>query len=174
MPEGRTRMDVAQLSAALYKRTGVGLGADDPGFALVELNRLIFDRAIEEAGNRLEERLNKLPERIRSSGTALAAEVGSQGVQRVVEMLAESRRTIASDAEQAQRRIAEHSAKLSEPLTRQVAQVVRATQALTSAATLRTGWLLATTAVGLVSCTCGFVGGQVAAAYGLLWLSVGR
>jgi hypothetical protein len=167
-------MDVAQLSAALYKKTGVALGPGDPAFALVELNRLIFDQAIEKAGDRLEERLNTLPDRIRSSSTALAAEVGSQGAQRVVEMLAESRRTIASDAEQAQRRIAEHTAKLSEPLTRQVAQVARAAQTLARAGTVRAGWLLATAAIGLASCTCGFMSGQVAAAHGLLWLSLGR
>jgi len=115
-------MDRSRLSAAVYKKTGIVIDPDDPAFALVELDRLV----VEEAASRLAERLETLPERIQSSAKALAAEVGAQGVLRVVEMLGEARRTIASDTEQAQQRIAEQTAKASKGLAREAAEVVRA------------------------------------------------
>ena len=164
-------MDRLQLSAAVYKRTGVALGPDDPAFALVELNRLALKEAIEETAGQIMERLNAFPERIRSSGSAVAAEVASQGRQRVVEMLAESRRTIAADTEQAQRRIADHTAKLNEPLVREVAAVVRAAQTFSRASAARSLWLLATVAMVIMSCVCGFVGGLAAGGHGLFRLT---
>jgi hypothetical protein len=167
-------MDKSRLAAAVYKRTGFPLDPGDPAFALVELNRQVLEAMIEESASRLAERLDTLPERIRSSGTSVAAEVASQGMQRVVEMLAESRRTIASDAEQAQRRIADHTAKLSEPLANQIAEVVRAAQTLSRWSAIRTRWLLAAMAIGIMSCTSGFIGGQVAGTHDLWRLSAGR
>ena len=167
-------MDKARLSSLVYKRTGIALDPQDPAFAMVELTRVVLEELLDESARRLAEPLETFPERIRANGTSLAAEVASQGVQRVVEMLAESRRTLATDTEQAQRRIADHIANMSEPLARQVAEAVRAAKTLPRAGIARTAWLLAGAAIGLISCTCGFVGGQAAAAYGLVWLSVGR
>jgi len=115
-------MDKSRLSVVVYKRTGFPLDEEDPAFVLVELNRVVLEELIDESAGRIAERLDTLPERIRSSGTAFAAEVSSQGMQRVTEMLAESRRTIAANTEQAQRRIADHIGKLSEPLFREVAE----------------------------------------------------
>ncbi|HUD24207.1 MAG TPA: hypothetical protein VMQ45_00855 [Burkholderiaceae bacterium] len=109
-------MDKSRLALVVYKRTGFPLEEEDPAFALVELNRVALEELIDESAARIAERLDTLPERIRSSGNHLAAELATQGMQRVVEMLAESRRTIAADTEQAQRRIADHTAKLNEPL----------------------------------------------------------
>jgi hypothetical protein len=167
-------MDSERLSVALYQRTGLAIDPTDPMFAVVELNKLVLEETLNEAAERLAQRLETLPHRIETAGKALFTELGAQGTQRVVEMLQEARRVITYDVEQAQRRIAEHNAKLSEALTRQVAQVARAAQTLTRAGTVHARWLLATAAVGLVSCICGFMGGQIAAACGLLWLSVGR
>jgi hypothetical protein len=166
-------MDGSQLSAVVYKKTGVAVGPDDPAFALVELNRLALKEAIEETAGEIIEWLNGFPERIRSSGTALAAEVASQGVQRVVEMLAESRRTIAADTEEAQRRVSDHTAKLHEPLAREVAAVMRAAQTLSRGCAMRWRWLLAIAAVGILSCAYGFVGGLIAGVRNLLRLAVG-
>jgi|SRR5580692_5226230 hypothetical protein len=159
-------MDRSQLSAVVYKKTGVALGPDDPAFALVELNRLALKEAIEETAGEIMERLNAFPERIRSSGKHLAAEVATQGMQRVVEMLAESRRTIAADTEQAQRRIADHIAKLSEPLFREVAAAVRAAQTLSRGGAVRARWLLAGAVIGVLSFVYGVAFG--AYAYSLL------
>jgi hypothetical protein len=164
-------MDRLQLSAVVYKKTGVALGSDDPAFALVELNRLALKEAIEETAGQIMERLNAFPERIRASGSAVAAEVASQGMQRVVEMLAESRRTIAADTEQAQRRIADHTAKLNEPLAREVAAVMRAAQNFSRASAARSLWLVATVAMAIISCVCGFIGGLAAGAHNLFRLT---
>jgi len=82
-------------------------------FALVELSRVALEELMAEAAGRLVERLDTLPERIQSSGASVAVESRYPGMQRVVEMLTESRRTIASDTEQAQRRIAEQTGKAS-------------------------------------------------------------
>jgi hypothetical protein len=155
-------MDKSQLSAVVYKKTGVALGPNDPAFALVELNRLAFKEAIEETAGEIVERLNAFPERIQSSAKALAAEVGSQGVRRVVEMLQESQRTIASDTERAQQQIAEQSTKASETLLRQMA-TTHARQYPSHASAMPRRWLLVVVAVGIVSCTVGVVAGQLTA-----------
>jgi len=157
-------MDKSRLAVIVYKRTGFPLEEEDPAFVLVELNRLVLEGLLDEAAQRLAERLDSLPERIRSSGTALAAEVASQGVQRVVEMLVESRGAIAAETEQAQVRIADHIAKLSEPLTREVAAAVRAAQTLSRGGAVRARWMLAGAVIGVLS----FLYGIVLGAYGLL------
>src|SRR5260221_8830238 len=136
-------MDKSRLSVIVYKRTGFPLDEEDPAFVLVELNRVVLEELIDESAGRIAERLDTLPERIRSSGIALAAEVSSQGMQRVTEMLAESRRTIAADTEQAQRRIADHIGKLSEPLFPEVAAAVRAAQTLSGGGAVAPRGLLA-------------------------------
>jgi len=159
-------MDKSRLSVVVYKRTGFPLDEEDPAFVLVELNRVVLEELIDESAGRIAERLDTLPERIRSSGTAFAAEVSSQGVKRVTEMLAESRRTIAADTEQAQRRIADHIGKLSEPLFREVAAAVRAAQTLSRGGAVPARWLLAGAAIGVLSFAYGVVLG--AYAYSLL------
>jgi hypothetical protein len=166
-------MDKSRLSAVVYKRTGFPLDPDDPAFALVELNRLVLEQHIDEAATHIAERLEALPDRIRSSGTSVAAEVASQGMQRVVEMLAESRRTIAADTEQAQHRIVERTAKLGEPLARQVAAVVSAAQTFSRAGAARAQWPLATAAIGALSCASGFIAGLVVGTLGLFRLGGG-
>jgi len=113
---------------AIYKKMGIALGPDDPAFALVEMNRVVLEEMIEDAVARLANQLNALPERIQSCSSAVASELASQGVQRVVEMLVGARRTIAADAEQAQQRFAEQTAKAGKALDRQVVTIVRATE----------------------------------------------
>ena len=167
-------MDKSRLSLAVYKRTGFALDPGDPAFALIELNRLVLEELIEEAGSRLAQQLNALPDRIHSSSTAVAAELASQGVQRVVEMLIESRRTIASDAEQAQQRIAEQTEKTVKVLAQQVAEVVRAAQPLSRRGAAHVRWLLAGATIGVVSCTGGFVAGQLTGTHNLFEQSAGR
>ena len=157
-------MDKTRLAAAVYKRTGYPLEPTDSAFALVELNRVALEELIAEAAGRLVERLDTLPERIQSSGASVAAEVATQGLQRVVEMLTESRRTIASDTEQAQRRIAEQTGKASKDLSRQVAEVVRAAQSLSRGAAARARWLLAGAVIGAACCAVGFVTSELVTA----------
>ncbi len=150
-------MDKTRLAAVVYKRTGYPLEPTDSVFAMVELNRVVLEDLIEDAAGRLAERLDTLPDRIQSSGTSVAAEVATQGMQRVVEMLTESRRTIGSDAEQAQRRIAEQTEKASKDLSRQVGEVVRAAQSLSRGGAARARWLLAGAVIGATCCAVGFV-----------------
>jgi hypothetical protein len=95
-------------------------------------------------------------------------------MQRVVEMLAESRRTIAADTEQAQRRIADHIAKVSEPLTREVAAAVRAAQTLSHGAAARARWLLAAVVIGATCCIGSFVAGELLEATYVLQQAHGR
>jgi len=163
-------MDRSRLSAAVYKKTGIVIDPDDPAFAVVELNRLV----IEEVAGRLAERLETLPERIQERGKALAVEVGVEGVQRVSEVLGEARRTITSHTEQAQQRIAEQTAKASKDLALEVAEVVRAALPSRRAGATRRGWLFACATVGLVSCTGGFVAGQLTTTADLFRESSGR
>jgi hypothetical protein len=153
-------MDRSRLLAAVYKRTGIVIGPDDPAFALVEINRLV----VEEAVSHVVERLETLPGQIEASAKALAAEVAGQGVQRVVENLREARQTIAADSEGAQRRIAENVEKVGASVARQVAAATRAAQPSPRAASIGKRWLLACAVVGLVSCSGGFVAGQLATA----------
>jgi hypothetical protein len=163
-------MDRSRLSATVYKKTGIVIDPDDPAFALVELDRLV----VEEAASRLAERLETLPERIQSSARALAAEVGAQGVQRVVEMLAEARRTIASDTEQAQHQIAEQTARASKDLAREVAEVVRAAQSLGRGGAARARWLLIGAVIGAACCTVGFVAAEIVTASNVVHVAHGR
>jgi len=155
-------MDKSRLAIVVYKRTGFPLEPDDPAFVLVELNRVALEDLLDEAARRLAERLEPFPERIRSSGAAVASQVASQAAQRVAEMLAESRHTIAAETEQAQRRIAEHAAKLSEPLAREVAAAVRAAEMISRAGTVRAQWVLAAAVIGVLLIALGFVGGLAA------------
>jgi hypothetical protein len=150
-------MDRSRLLAAVYKRTGIVIGPDDPAFALVEINRLL----VEEAVSLLVERLETLPGQIEASAKALAAEVAGQGVQRVVENLREARQTIAADSEGAQRRIAENVEKVGAAVARQVAAAIRAAQPSPRAGSIGKRWLLACAVIGLVSCSGGFVAGQL-------------
>jgi hypothetical protein len=154
-------MDKSRLSVVVYQRTGHALDSGDPAFALVELNRAVLEELIEQAAGQIAQRLDPLPERIRSSGTAVAAEVASQGMKRVVEMLAESRRTIVADTEQAQRRIAEQTERANKDLARQVAQVTHATQNLSRGAAVRVRWFVAGAVVGLIVYTGAFVAAQL-------------
>ena len=167
-------MDKSRLSLAVYKRTGFALDPGDPAFALIELNRLVLEELLEEAVGRLAQQLNALPDRIQSSSTAVASELASQGVQRVVEMLIESRRTIASDVEQAQQRIAEQAEKMGKVLAGQVAAVVRAAQTVSRGGAARVRWLLAGATIGVVSCTGGFMAGQLPGTHNLFQQSAGR
>ena len=162
-------MDKSRLAVIVYKRTGFPLDEEDPAFALVELNRVVLEGLLDEAVQRVAERLESYPERIRSSANALAAEVASQGIQRVVEMLAESRRTIATDTEQAQRRITDHVAKLSETLIREVSAAVRAAQSLSRSSAVHTRLVFAGAAIGVLSLLYVVVLGS----YGLLRLGAG-
>jgi len=154
-------MDKSRLSVVVYQRTGFALDPGDPAFALVELNRVLLEELIEQAAGQIAQRLDTLPERIRSSGTAVAAEVASQGMQRVVEMLAESRRTIAADTEQAHRRIAEQTERVIKDLARQVAQIAHAAQNLSHGAAVRARWFAAGAVVGLIVSTAAFVTAQL-------------
>jgi hypothetical protein len=154
-------MDKSRLSVVVYQRTGLALDPGDPAFALIELNRAVLEELIEQAAGQIAQRLDPLPERIRSSGTAVAAEVASQGMQRVVEMLGESRRTIAADTEQAQRRIAEQAERVNKDLARQVAQVVHAAQNLSHGAAVRVRWFVAGAVVGVIASTGAFVTAQL-------------
>jgi len=163
-------MDRSRLSATVYKKTGIVIDPDDPAFALVELDRLV----VEEAASRLAERLETLPERIQSSAKALAAEVGAQGVQRVVEMLGEARRTIASDTEQAQQRIAEQTARASKDLAREVAEVVRAAQSLSQGRAAWARWFLFGAMIGAACCTMGFVAGEILTSSNVFHMTRGR
>jgi hypothetical protein len=163
-------MDRSRLSAAVYKKTGIVIDPDGPAFALVELDRLV----VEEAASRLVERLETLSERIQSSANALAAEVGAQGVQRVVEMLGEARRTIASDTEQARERVAEQTAKASKGLAREVAEVARAAQSLSQGHAARARWLLTSAMIGAACCTIGFAVGEIVTSSNVLHLTRGR
>jgi hypothetical protein len=122
---------------------------------------------ITAGGRRIAERLDTLPERIRSSGTALAAEVASQGMQRVVEMLGESRRAIAADTERAQLRIAEQTERANKDLARQVAQIVHAAQTLSRGVGVRMRWFVAGALVGLLVSTGAFVTAQLVPAASL-------
>src|SRR3989442_3294048 len=126
-------MDKSRLCVVVHQRTGFALDPGDPAFALVELNRAVLQELIEHAADQFAQRLDTLPERIRSTGAAVAGEVASQGMQSVLEMLNESRRSIAADTEQAQRRIAEKTEKANKDLARHVAQVMHATQNLSLA-----------------------------------------
>jgi len=153
-------MDKSRLSVVVYQRTRFALDPGDPAFGMVELTRVVLEELIEESAGRIAERLDTLPERIHSSGKALAAEVASQGMQRVVEMLGESRRTIAADTEQAQRRIAEQAERVNMDLGRQVAQVAHAAQNLSRGAAVRARWFVAGAVVGLIVSTGAFVAAQ--------------
>jgi len=155
-------MDKARFSVAVYKRTGIPLGQDDPAFALVELNRLALAEMIEEAADRFAERVNALPERIQSSAKLLAAEVGSQGVQRVVEMLRESRRTLACDTERTQERFVELGRKVDEALAQQAA-LTHAPQRPPCASCMCVRWFLAGVAIGVVACAAAVVADQCVA-----------
>jgi hypothetical protein len=112
-------MDKARLSSLVYKRTGVALDPQDPAFAIVEMNRAVFEEVLDDALDRIGKQLEALPDRIRSSGSAVIAEAARQAMEQIVEALNESRRLIAFDAEQVQRRLeqaaaawrAEHAAK---------------------------------------------------------------
>jgi len=161
-------MDRAQLSAAVYKKTGVALGSDDPAFALVELNRLGLREATEESAGKIAERLEPFPDRIRSSGAAVAGQVASQSALRVAEILTEARRTIAADTEQAQRRVAEHAAKLNERLSREVAAAVRAAEMISRAGGLLARWLLTAAVIGVLLFALGFVSGMAVGPQALL------
>ena len=131
-------MDKSRLSVVVYQRTGFALDPGDPAFALVELNRAVLEELIEQA----------------------AGQVASQGMQRVVEMLGESRRTIAADTAQAQRRIAEQAERVNRDLGRQVAQVAHAAQNLSRGAAVRARWFVAGAVVGLIVSTGAFVAAQ--------------
>lgn len=155
-------MNKSKLSVIVYERTGFPLEPDDPAFVLVELNRVALEDLLDEGVKRVAERLDSFPERIAASGAAVAAKVSSQGAQSVSQMLTEARRSLAADTEQAQRRVAEHAATLSEPLSRQVAAAVRAAQAVSRAGSLLWRWLFATAAFGAVLFGVGFVSGQAA------------
>ena len=154
-------MDKSRLSAAVYQRTGVALDSGDPAFALVELSRVVLEELIEESAGRIAQRLGTLPDRIQSSGAAVAAKVASDGVQRVVEMLGESRRTIVADTEQAQRRIAEQTERANKELARQVAQVVHAARTVSDVAAVRVRWFVVGAIVGVIVSTGAFVAGQL-------------
>jgi len=154
-------MDKSRLSVVVYQRTGFAFDPADPAFGMVELTRVVLEELIEESAGRIAERLDTLPERIRSSGTALAAEVASQGMQRVVEMLGESRRTIAADTEQAQLRITEQTERVNKDLARQVAQIVHAAQTVSRGVGVRMRWFVAGAVVGLLVSTGAFVTAQL-------------
>ena len=98
-------MDKARLSSLVYKRTGIALDPKDPAFAMVELNRVVFEDLLDEALDRIAKELEALPGRIGSSGSAVVAEAARQAMEQIVEALRQARRLIAFDAEQAQRRI---------------------------------------------------------------------
>ena len=83
--------------------------------------------------------------------------MATQGIQRVVEMLAESHRKIKSDVEQAQRRIAEQTARANKDLAREVAEAVRAARSLARGGAARARWLLIGTVIGAVCCTVAFL-----------------
>lgn len=155
-------MDKSQLSVAVYKKTGIALGSDDPAFAMVELSRLGLKEAIEESVGEMIDRLKEFPGEIRSSGAAVAAQISFQGAKSVSEMLPEVRRALAADAEQLQRRMADYAATLSEGLARQVAAATRAAQAVSRGGDLIWRWLLATAVSVALAYVLGFVSGQAA------------
>ena len=161
-------MDKARLSVAVCKRTGFPLEPGDPAFALVELNRLVLEDFLEAAAERVGQRLSDLPERIQASGVSLARELSTQGVERVVEMLAASRRTIATDTQQAQRQIAEQAATARENLARQEAVAVRPAPAAAHWALTPVGWLMTGAAIAVASCTGGFLAGGFVATHELV------
>jgi hypothetical protein len=154
-------MDKSRLSVVVYQRTGLALDPGDPAFALVELNRAVLEELIEHAAGQIARRLDPFPERIRSSGSAVAAEVASQGMKRVVEMLGESRRTIVADTEQAQRRIAEQAERVNRDFARQVTPVIEAAQKLSQGAGVPVRWFVAGAVVGLLVSTGAFVAAQL-------------
>jgi hypothetical protein len=153
-------MDKSRLSVVVYQRTGLALDPDDPAFALVELNRAVLEELIEQAAGQIAQRLDPFPERIRASGSAVAAEVASQGMKRVVEMLGEARRTVAADTELAQRRIAEQAEKMNKDFVRQVAPVTAAAQKLSQGAGVRVRWFVVGALVELVVSAGAFVAMQ--------------
>jgi hypothetical protein len=113
-------MDKARLSSLVYKRTGIGLDPQDPAFAIVELNRAVFEEVLDEALDRIGKQLDALPERIRSSGSAVVTEAACQAMEQILEALRQARRLIAFDTEQAQRRVeqiatARHAVHVSKP-----------------------------------------------------------
>jgi len=154
-------MDKSRLSAVVYQRTGIALDTGDPAFAMVELSRVVLGELIEESAGRITERLGTLPERIQSSGAAVAAKVASDGMQRVVEMLGESRRTITADTEQAQRRIADQTERVNKDLARQVTQMMHAARTLSDGAAVRVRWFVAGAIVGLIVSSGAFVAAQL-------------
>jgi len=167
-------MDKSRLSVVVYKRTGFPLDEEDPAFALVELNRLVLEEFVDGAARRLAERLETFPEQIRSSGAAVAAEVAAQGMQRVVEILAESRRTIKSDTEQAQRRIAEQTGRVSKDLAREVTEVVRAAQSVARGGAARARWLLIGAVIGAACCIVAFVAVEIVTSSNVYQMAHGR
>jgi hypothetical protein len=163
-------MERSRLSAAVYKRTGTVISPDDPAFAIVELNRLVV---VEEMGQLLEQ-LEALLDKIDSGARDIAAKVASQGVGHVAEREREARKTIATDTQEAQRRLSVEIEKVGAAVARQVAAAIRAAQPSPRAGTVHRRWLLACAAAGLVSFTAGFAVGELVATDYFFGRSAGR
>lgn len=167
-------MDKARLSVAVYKKTGIALDPTDPAFAIAELCSEVVEGLLEKTLDQIDQQLKALPERIRSSGTAVVSEAACQAVERVVEMLREARRTIASESEEVRRQIVEQAGKTAEVLGRQVAAAERSARAIAEASAVRARWVLVGAVIGVLACAGGFVAGQLTEAVRPFQHSTGR
>jgi len=92
------RGEKARLAGAVYERAGVAIDPSDPAFALVELNRLVLQDAVDELVRQITERTDSLPERVSVLTAVASKRMVELALQRVADRLQAARKQLEVDA----------------------------------------------------------------------------
>ena len=91
----------ARLAGAVFEKTGVAIDPVDPGFALVELNRLALQEAVDELVRQVAERADSLPGKISVLTAVAGKRMVELALRRIADELGIARKELQDDVSRA-------------------------------------------------------------------------